>query len=171
MTVLKGRRTRCLFVQNWIGSPDTSTPLSAVAMEDLETRLSDYTACTGPAGSSPAARASSRRPNPVRMSRSGCWGSPDQVTGVVLPTDGLIAVWFQAKWQTSVTIASSAAVFIGANQLNREERQRAAGRASGHSAVNDGDVLRAGVMPGRLGDGRVHTGVHGRCHDRASRDR
>jgi hypothetical protein len=43
--------------------------------------------------------------------------TPDQVTGVVLPTDGLICVLYQAGWQESVSGAARAAVFIGANQL------------------------------------------------------
>lgn len=47
----------------------------------------------------------------------GTLTTPDQVTGLVLPTDGLIAVWYQATWQESVASAAKAAVFIGANQL------------------------------------------------------
>jgi hypothetical protein len=42
---------------------------------------------------------------------------PDQVAGIVLPTNGLIRVAYQATWQESVTGAAKAAIFIGANQL------------------------------------------------------
>lgn len=42
---------------------------------------------------------------------------PDQVSGIVLPTNGLIAVAYQATWQESVDNAARAAIFIGANQL------------------------------------------------------
>lgn len=34
--------------KNWIDTPSTATPLSAVAIEDLETRLTDYTDFKGP---------------------------------------------------------------------------------------------------------------------------
>jgi hypothetical protein len=43
--------------------------------------------------------------------------TPDQVTGIVLPTDALIAIAYQATWQESVSTAARAAIFIGANQL------------------------------------------------------
>jgi hypothetical protein len=43
--------------------------------------------------------------------------TPDQVTGIVLPTNGLIAVAYQASWLETVTYAARAAIFIGANQL------------------------------------------------------
>jgi hypothetical protein len=39
------------------------------------------------------------------------------VTGIVLPTNGLIAVWYQATWSSSSSGAGSAAIFLGANQL------------------------------------------------------
>jgi hypothetical protein len=43
--------------------------------------------------------------------------TPDQVTGIVLPTNGLIAVWYRATWQESVAGAALAAVFLGSNQV------------------------------------------------------
>jgi hypothetical protein len=46
----------------------------------------------------------------------GTLTTPDQVTGIVLPTDGLIAVAYQATWQESVAGAARAAIFIGGNQ-------------------------------------------------------
>lgn len=42
--------------------------------------------------------------------------TPDQVT-VVLPTDGLLAVAYQALWQNTVTVNSRAAIFLNSNQL------------------------------------------------------
>lgn len=48
----------------------------------------------------------------------GLMPTPDQVTGIVLPTNGLIAVWYQATWQSSVGAAGQAAIFIGTNQLS-----------------------------------------------------
>jgi hypothetical protein len=43
--------------------------------------------------------------------------TPDQVTGIVLPSTGLITVWYQATWQETVTGAAQAAIFVGGNQL------------------------------------------------------
>lgn len=43
--------------------------------------------------------------------------TPDQVASIVLPTDGLIAVWYQARWLESVAGAARAAIFVGSNQL------------------------------------------------------
>lgn len=51
----------------------------------------------------------------------GTLTTPDQVTGIVLPTDGLIAIAYQALWQESVNGAASAAIFVGANQLKIQE--------------------------------------------------
>lgn len=47
----------------------------------------------------------------------GTMPTPDQVTGIVLPTDGLIYVGYQATWQESVNAAAAASIFVGANQL------------------------------------------------------
>lgn len=43
--------------------------------------------------------------------------TPDRVQNVVLPTDGLIVVAYQALWKTTVNNDGAAAIFIGANQL------------------------------------------------------
>ena len=43
--------------------------------------------------------------------------TPDQVTGIVLPTNGLIRVRYWATWQESVADAARAAIFIGSDQL------------------------------------------------------
>lgn len=42
--------------------------------------------------------------------------TPDQVTGIVLPTNGYLRIWFQAQWWESVAGAARAAIFLGANQ-------------------------------------------------------
>jgi hypothetical protein len=44
-------------------------------------------------------------------------GTPDEVTGIYLPTGGLISVWYQATWAESVAGAARAAIFVGTNQL------------------------------------------------------
>jgi hypothetical protein len=63
----------------------------------------------------------------------GTMPTPDQVT-VALPTDGLIAVAYQATWQESVQSAANAAIFIGANQL------RLANNAGGGPAVQQASL-------------------------------
>jgi len=42
--------------------------------------------------------------------------TPDQVSGIVMPTNGLIAVWYQAAWTESVSNTGRAALFLGGNQ-------------------------------------------------------
>ncbi len=44
--------------------------------------------------------------------------TPDQVTGVVLPTGGLLAVWYIAQWTSNGGAGTAkAAIFVGGNQL------------------------------------------------------
>lgn len=47
----------------------------------------------------------------------GLLTTPDRVQNVVLPTDGLIAVVYQALWKGSVATTPRAAIFLGANQI------------------------------------------------------
>lgn len=47
----------------------------------------------------------------------GLLTTPDRVQNIVLPTDGLIFVLFQANWKSSSASAGQAAIFIGSNQL------------------------------------------------------
>lgn len=63
--------------------------------------------------------------------------TPDRVQNVILPTDGIIRVRYQATWQESVAAAARAAIFLGATQL-----QAAKGDAAGASAIG---VCEAGT--------------------------
>jgi hypothetical protein len=47
----------------------------------------------------------------------GTMTTPDQVSNVVLPTDGLIVIGYMALWKSSVAAAGAAAVFLNSNQL------------------------------------------------------
>lgn len=47
----------------------------------------------------------------------GTLTTPDQVSSIVLPTDGLIFVAFRAQWAESVSAAARAAIFLGATQV------------------------------------------------------
>jgi hypothetical protein len=42
--------------------------------------------------------------------------TPDEVT-IVLPSEGLIGIAYQAVWESSVVPAAQAAIFLGSNQL------------------------------------------------------
>ena len=52
----------------------------------------------------------------------GLLTTPDRVQNIVLPTDGLIVVAYQALWQESVLGAARAAIFLGANQLKVQQQ-------------------------------------------------
>jgi hypothetical protein len=52
--------------------------------------------------------------------------TPDRVQNVVLPTDGLLLVAYQAIWQNTVSANARAAIFLGANQV----KLQAAGAAA-----------------------------------------
>jgi hypothetical protein len=43
--------------------------------------------------------------------------TPDQVTGVALPNNGLLFIAYQATWQESIAGSARAAIFLGSNQL------------------------------------------------------
>jgi hypothetical protein len=47
----------------------------------------------------------------------GTLTTPDEIKEVVLPENGLIAIGYMAKWQSSVSANGNAAIFIGANQV------------------------------------------------------
>jgi hypothetical protein len=51
---------------------------------------------------------------------------PDQITGIVLPTNGLIAIAYQAVWNESVDNTANATIFLGANQLRIAQGNAAA---------------------------------------------
>lgn len=59
---------------------------------------------------------------------------------VVLPTDGLIIVRYQATWQEAVAGAARAAIFIGANQL----KAGAAGQAA--PILSEANISTAGAV-------------------------
>lgn len=44
-------------------------------------------------------------------------GTPDRVEDIVLPTDGLIFIFFQALWKNGISQGGRAALFLGENQL------------------------------------------------------
>lgn len=63
--------------------------------------------------------------------------TPDQVTGIALPTNGLIAVWYQALWQDSAA-AAQAAIFLNSTQLQTQGYDGSTHGPVVQSAINDG---------------------------------
>ena len=62
--------------------------------------------------------------------------TPDQVSGIVLSTNGKIIVDYQATWQESVAGAARAAIFLNANQLQVSATPEAAATGAGSAGVN-----------------------------------
>jgi hypothetical protein len=78
----------------------------------------------------------------------GTLTTPDIVKSVVLPTDGLIGVLYQATWQESVNNAARAAIFLNSVQQQIAQTSGpanvAASRASQGAGVNvDGSLFTA----------------------------
>lgn len=73
----------------------------------------------------------------------GLMPTPDRVQGIVLPTDGLIAVWYHALWHGGGAAASPrAAIFIGASQL----------RVPQDGVTTGVPGSQAGAIPDNVGD-------------------
>lgn len=107
---------------------------------------------------------------------------PDQVSGIVLPADGVIVVLFEATWQSTVSAAAAAAIFIGANQA----KIAAAGQAApvvheqpGPSGFTNSDsplatysgglnAVDSGSYSGDVTTGQI-VGIQGAAHAGASR--
>lgn len=83
--------------------------------------------------------------------------TPDQVSSVVLPTDGLICVAYHAMFKNSVTTAGRAAIFLGANQVKTADNGTAAPVVAeengGNSAVDTYRPLYSGAGGGSGGTG------------------
>lgn len=73
----------------------------------------------------------------------GNLATPDRVSGIVLPTDGLIVVAYQAIWQNTVASNARAAIFIGANQVKKGDGAGAAAvqEVNGPAETNDDGIL------------------------------
>lgn len=67
----------------------------------------------------------------------GTLPTPDQVTEIVLPTDGLIVVAYQAAWLSSVSGVGQASIFLNANQLVAAPVTGASPGPVGVSVLND----------------------------------
>ena len=102
------------------GQPDlTEDPKIAANFQTLQTvingnldRSNISPSVVGSAGATNIATSESRT-----NTAYGTLATPDQVTGLVVPANGLILVLYQATWRESVNGAANAALFINSNQL------------------------------------------------------
>lgn len=89
--------------------------------------------------------------------------TPDEVTNIVLPTDGLLFVAFQALWRETVDGAARAALFLGSNQLKGQKVGDAAPavqEAEGPGNANIWTPLATGAegLAGRAGSSNTSSG-------------
>jgi hypothetical protein len=82
----------------------------------------------------------------------GNLATPDRITQIVLPTGGLIAVWYQALWQNTVTANGKAAIFLNATQLKNPSTAGAPAvqETAGNGTVNI-DAALSTYGPGLIG--------------------
>lgn len=86
----------------------------------------------------------------------GLLTTPDRISGVSLPADGLMFVVYRALWKSSVAAAGKAGLFLGATQLVRDDSASAspiANEATTHNSVADRYVaLGTGPAAGLVSD-------------------
>lgn len=80
----------------------------------------------------------------------GTLTTPDQVAGVVVPANALLAVYYHATWEQSASTAARAAIFLGSNQLKIAS---AAGPAVQEASI--GGTTSPDVVMGSFGGGLI----------------
>jgi len=104
--------------QNWAGLEDL---LNNIKLDDANVHNLSTAALSSSLVSQLGAGATARGKSIVAAEESrtntayGIMPTPDRVSGIVLPTDGLIAVAYQAMWKNGFD--AHAAIFLGVNQL------------------------------------------------------
>jgi hypothetical protein len=94
----------------------------------------------------------------------GLLSTPDRVSGVTLPTDGLLFIAFQGMWKESVGSAARAAIFLGSNQLQyANDRTNAAPVVSETALIGTANTYKPissypGGVYGVSGDATAYTG-------------
>lgn len=94
----------------------------------------------------------------------GLLTTPDRVQNIVLGTDGLICVAYQALWKSDVASAGAASIFVGANQVkmsgNNNTYPLAFNNTTG-TTVNTYGALASDPRYGLIGaNGATATGSH-----------
>lgn len=112
------------------GAIDSSNIANAgVSANNLSTALAQFLGITNVANTGRGASIIATTESRTNVA-FGTLTTPDQVTGIVLPANGLICVLYQATWQESVSAAASAGIFVGATQAKRAVADNVAPQAS-----------------------------------------
>lgn len=88
-------------------------------------------------------------------------GTPDRVTGIVLPADALIIVGFQAQWKQVQAGEAVAAIFLGANQLKRQAGGSGPVVAESNSPLATGSYVPLASCPEGLKSSNANPGGGG----------
>lgn len=79
----------------------------------------------------------------------------DQVAGLVVPANAIIAIGFQAAWFETVAAAARAAIFIGANQLKYVNGSGSAGVAVQECGTQSAGSVSSATLLGSSSHGLV----------------
>jgi hypothetical protein len=103
------------------GSVDNTNIANAgVTPDKLSTTLAQYLGITNAANTGRGKTIIAAEESRTNVAY-GTLTTPDSVASIVLPTDGLIIIAYQAMMKSSVAGAGGAALFIGANQLQFQD--------------------------------------------------
>lgn len=79
----------------------------------------------------------------------GLHTTPDRVQNVVVPTDALVLVWYQAMWRETVAGAAQAQIFVGSNEIKWIGSDATGSTTNG--AVMGGGTSYVALATGALG--------------------
>lgn len=85
----------------------------------------------------------------------GTLATPDQVSSIVMPTDGLICVAYHALWKESAVNTGNAAIFLGGNQLQYQGSNPTVQRAQAFNRTTANVYTALSTYPAGL-----HTPTH-----------
>lgn len=109
-------------ITSWANGSVDSTNLAnaGVTPDKLSTTLAQYLGITNAANTGRGKAIIATEESRTNVAY-GTLTTPDQVASVVLPTDGLLIIAYQAMMKSSVAAAGGAALFIGATQLKYQD--------------------------------------------------
>jgi hypothetical protein len=85
--------------------------------------------------------------------------TPDQVAGIVLPSNGLLIIGYHAIWQESVAGIGRAAIFLGANQLKIPSSTGSAGSLVTQAAATNNSSAIVNLPLATTANGLMSTNV------------
>lgn len=119
----------------WADVEDNDDRLLEVINCDRDSRLAEAAGASIDGGSVRRGKTIIATEETRNNTAYGTLTTPDQVSNIVMPTDGLIVVAYQALWKSSVSGAGSAAIFVGANQLVTADGNGAPGAEAAEAAT------------------------------------